>query len=71
VAVVRVEIRDAGDANLLIELLEVSREQGRDRLLGRATSVLSACRVLETWLVTLTDEVDGPSVASHGTVPDG
>jgi hypothetical protein len=49
VAVVRVEVRDGTSGELLIELIEVSRER-RDRLLGRATNPTDACRVLETWL---------------------
>jgi hypothetical protein len=36
---------------LLIELIEVGREG--DQLLGRATNTADACRVLETWLRTL------------------
>lgn len=48
VAVVRAEIRDGTSGELLIELIEVGREQ--DRLLGRATNAADACRVLEAWL---------------------
>jgi hypothetical protein len=53
VAIVRVEIRDARTRGLLIELLEVGRERGRDRPLGWATNALDACRVLEDWLQDL------------------
>jgi hypothetical protein len=44
------EVRDPASGDLLIELLEVGRERGDDRLLGSATSATEACRVLEIWL---------------------
>jgi hypothetical protein len=50
VAVVRVEVRNADEAQLLIEVLEVGREPTRDRLLGRTTNAADACRLLERWL---------------------
>ena len=53
VAVVRVEVRATGNTQLLIELLEVGRESGQDRLLGRATNAAEAGRLLEDWLITL------------------
>jgi len=63
VAVVRVEVRDADDARLLIELLEVGRKPDGDKLLGRATSAADACRMLNHWLGALAsrtiDAADG------------
>jgi hypothetical protein len=59
VAVVRVEIRDGTKGELLIELIEVSREH--DRLLGRATNTADACRVLESWLRDLSNASPGPA----------
>jgi len=67
VAVVRVEIRDASTSELLIKLLEVGRERGRDRLLGWATNAPDACRVLETWLHDLVNSADDTPPASAGT----
>ncbi|GLZ16292.1 hypothetical protein Acsp04_65270 [Actinomadura sp. NBRC 104425] len=55
VAVIRVEIRATNNTHLLIELLEVGRTPNRDRLLGRTTDPTEACRLLENWLATLTD----------------
>jgi hypothetical protein len=48
-----VEIRDADNAELLIELLEVGREPAGDTLLGRATTAADACDMLGQWLATL------------------
>jgi hypothetical protein len=53
VAVVRVEVRDADNVRLRIELLEVGHDRGRDRLLGRATNAADACRMLDNWLRAL------------------
>ena len=60
-AVVRVEVRDRASGELLIELIEVGREQ--DRLLGRVTGTTDACRVLETWLRDLVARADRAAIA--------
>jgi hypothetical protein len=58
VAVVRVEVRDqVSPSNLLIELLEVGRGPGSDRVLGRTTNVDDASRLLRDWLLELTKSV--------------
>ena len=60
-AVVRVEVRDGIPRELLIELIEVSRE--RDRPLGRATNTADACRILEVWLRGLSTGADREAIA--------
>ncbi|MGH3615744.1 MAG: hypothetical protein ACRDRK_24740 [Pseudonocardia sp.] len=54
VAVVRVLGHGhAAAEDLLVEVLEVGRDGGVDRVLGRATTVAGACLVLEEWLTAL------------------
>jgi hypothetical protein len=69
VAVVRVEVRDGDGTQLIIELLEVGRDRDADRLLGRATSVVDACRVLRDWLVGLRS--DGADDRPGAATDDG
>lgn len=65
VAVVRVEVRDAAGAQLLIEVLELGREPARDRLLGRATNAADACRLLDSGIGALgADHRSGTSPAA-------
>ena len=54
VAVIRVQVRDQPANGLLIELLEVGRVPGDDRLLGSATTASGVCRVIAQWLDELT-----------------
>jgi hypothetical protein len=61
VAVVRVEIRDVDNVELLIELLEVGREPGGDTLIGRATNATAACDILGHWLAALFHGVRNPT----------
>lgn len=61
VAVIRVEVREQPDDALLIEVLEVGRVPGGDRLLGAATTAAGVCRVIERWL---------REIASHRVPPE-
>jgi hypothetical protein len=54
VAVIRIEVRGQPADGLLIELLEVGRAPGGDRLLGSATTASGLCRLMESWLQELT-----------------
>lgn len=54
VAVVRVLWRGRAAAEeMLVEVLEVGRDGGADRVFGRARTVAGACIVLEEWLTAL------------------
>jgi hypothetical protein len=64
VAVVRVEVRDGGEAELLIELLEVSRDREQDTLLGRTRTVTGACQILQDWLLAVCAAAPGDH--THG-----
>jgi hypothetical protein len=56
VVVVRVELPETDDDTWRIELLEVGRRAGGDRLLGRATDTTGAFRILRSWF----DEIPVP-----------
>ena len=64
VAVIRVEVRDQPGDGLLIELLEVGRVPGGDRLLGSATTASGVCRVIERWLRELTSQRRPPDIGA-------
>lgn len=64
VAVIRVEVREESTDGLLIELLEVGRMPGGDRVLGSATTPAGACRVLECWLAELTSQRVNPQIGA-------
>jgi hypothetical protein len=51
VAVVRVEVRDAAAGSLIVDLLEVGRERGADRRIGRAADPATAGQILCDWLI--------------------
>jgi hypothetical protein len=63
VAVIRVEARGP-DGGLLIEVLEVSRAAGGDRLLGSATTARGVCRVIDAWLRDICSNGVPPEIRS-------
>jgi hypothetical protein len=59
IAVIRVEVLDQSAPGLLIELLEVGRDPGADRLLVSATTAAGLGRVIEDWLRELSSRPGG------------
>jgi len=54
VAVVRVGITHSAGDSLIVDLLEVGRDHGSDRRIGRATDAAAAAGILHDWLVEIT-----------------
>lgn len=60
VAIVRVEIREPSSESLIVDLLEVGRDRGADRRIGRAADPDAAGHLLADWLRgLLSDARDG------------
>jgi hypothetical protein len=62
VVVVRVHLRDPAADLLIVDLLEVGRDSGADRQIGRATDPTAAAQLLRDWLLEL---VRGARTAAH------
>lgn len=53
VVVIRVETPEAGGDPWRVEVLEVGRHVGGDRLLGRATGAAETCRIVQDWFIEI------------------